>query len=69
MPIKHLLTRGIGFSPGSIKYIITLGLSLLPITTPSWRVFKVKAEERVFKPKWQDRTFKVKSENRTFKIK
>jgi len=27
MPIKHILTRGIGFSPGSIKYIPTLGLT------------------------------------------
>lgn len=27
MPIKHLISPGIGFSPGSVKYIITRGLS------------------------------------------
>ena len=28
MPVKHLIGRGIGFSPGSVKYIVTLGLSI-----------------------------------------
>lgn len=27
MPIKHLISPGIGFSPGSVKYLITRGLS------------------------------------------
>ena len=26
--IKHLLTRGIGFSPGSVKFIVTGGLEI-----------------------------------------
>lgn len=26
--IKFLLALGVGFSPGSVKYIVTLGLSL-----------------------------------------
>ena len=28
MAIKDLIARGIGFSPGSIKYIVTLGLDI-----------------------------------------
>lgn len=28
MPIKHLISPGIGFSPGSPKYIVTRGLSI-----------------------------------------
>lgn len=27
MPIKHLISPGIGFLPGSVKYLITRGLS------------------------------------------
>jgi hypothetical protein len=35
MPIKHVLTHGIGFSPGSMKYVITFGLSIgiAPVAT------------------------------------
>ena len=28
MPVKHIISPGIGFSPGSIKYIVTRGLSI-----------------------------------------
>jgi len=28
MPVKHILTRGVGFSPASIKYMVTHGLSI-----------------------------------------
>ncbi len=33
MPVKHLLTRGLGFLPGSIKFMITHGLSIGEIWT------------------------------------
>lgn len=29
MPIKHLISPGIGFSPGSVKYLVTRGLSMV----------------------------------------
>lgn len=34
MPIKHLVTPGVGFSPGSIKYIVTRGLIPQVYTQP-----------------------------------
>jgi len=47
MATKHLLGRwGIGFSPGSLKYIVTRGLSLTGISTTFGTVIAlgVKAE-------------------------
>ena len=32
MPVKHLIGPGIGFSPGSVKYIVTRGLTIGAIT-------------------------------------
>jgi len=36
MPVKHLISPGIGFSPASVKYIVTRGLSIgaVAIITP-----------------------------------
>lgn len=31
MPIKHIICQGIGFSPGSIKFMPTLGFNQLVI--------------------------------------
>ena len=28
MPVKHIISPGIGFSPGSVKYIVTRGLTI-----------------------------------------
>lgn len=28
MPIKHMISPGIGFSPGKVQYIVTRGLSI-----------------------------------------
>ena len=28
MPVKHLISPGVGFSPASVKFIVTRGLSI-----------------------------------------
>lgn len=35
MPVKHLVSPGIGFSPGSVKYVVTRGLTpgVAPVPT------------------------------------
>lgn len=43
MPVKHLVNRGIGFSPGSVKYIMTLGLSI-GVPPPVYSRYRRRAE-------------------------
>lgn len=75
MPVKHLLTRGLGFSPGSIKYMITHGLSIgeeivVPVIPALFGyTFAVPFENRTFLSDYEDRTFTAPHENRTFKVK
>ena len=33
MSVKHIISPGIGFSPGSVKYIVTRGLIAVPYGT------------------------------------
>ena len=43
--IKFILTQGIGFTPGSIKYIPTLGFSIgaeVVVTFKPWEVNNLK---------------------------
>lgn len=48
MPVKHLITPGIGFSPGSVQYIITRGLSAAPNEAGSIEVFHSAKRGQVF---------------------
>lgn len=41
--IKFILTQGIGFIPGSVKYMLTLGFSIdAAVTFKPWEINNIK---------------------------
>ena len=40
--IKFILTQGIGFTPGSVKYMPTLGFSMGAVTFKPWEINNIK---------------------------
>ena len=50
MAIKYIIAKGIGFNPGSVKYIPTEGFSIGVISTPTYpTVMRVGLKSRVVK--------------------
>ena len=61
MAIKDIIARGIGFSPASVKFIVTHGFSLSPAFSSEARIVSVPARaDCVFGA--DDRTFNVPDE-------
>ena len=50
MAIKNIIARGIGFSPGTIRYIVTHGFSIgeaIVITVPPWQTLRLQPENAI----------------------
>lgn len=69
MPVKNLINAGIGFNPGSIKYIITRGLSIataVPSVIASFDVFVGDESMAITTP---SETFDVSIGDESFQVK
>lgn len=64
--IKFIIAQGIGFSPGSVKWIPTLGFSIgsaIVIALPDGRTVIVEPESRIFAVVSESRIFLVDPED------
>ena len=68
MATKHIISPGIGFTPGGVKYIVTRGLIAAPavvaptLVTPDGRIYEVESGDRVYEVESGDRVYEPRAE-------
>lgn len=68
MAIKDVITLGLGCSPGSIKFLLLLGLDISALVISAGRTYTVDAETRTWVIAANTRTFTVDSEDRILEV-
>ncbi len=68
MAIKNIIARGIGFSPASVKFIVTLGFSIgaaaVALPTQVHGMYVIQPENRMYLVPPENRTYLVPPEDR-----
>lgn len=71
MAIKNIIARGIGFSPATIKWIVTHGFSIstaVAYATPDCRIHVINRDDRTHVINHDDRVHVINKDNRTHVI-
>ncbi len=67
MATRHIITRGIGPAPATLRFIVTHGLAIAALAVEG-PTFAVALEERTFAVPREAQTFAVAAETRTWTV-